>query len=149
MSGSRLLANDLFDVHVSHWVVEVLVFIVPLNSEIMLAAVFQSFVDWGKVVRSAHRRDPGVCRLISRLVLELKTSWVPAGLYPGIGISCTVVISVDSLQNCKVCRGNVGCESVLEDYLEVRIVAQVGRVVCWGGSSFESNVLKRKVGGLI
>jgi len=55
--------------------VESLVLIEPLSSELLLAGPFEGLVHWREVLEAALRGDKGMGCVVGDLVLEFKAEW--------------------------------------------------------------------------
>ena len=86
---------------------------------------------------------------VHRGVVQCETNWIPSLLDFRVDIVCAIVIGIDFFEDSNVHFVNIGLESIMEDDLEIRIVAIVGSVVLWGSSTIEGNVAKCKLCSLV
>jgi len=101
--------------------VEVFVLVEPLDSEVVLAVVLQTGVDWVDVLHSALAGDELMCSLISWLVLESQAKWEPSLLNLWVHLSGGTKVLVYSSQDLEGHNWLVVKEGLVEDGLEVDI----------------------------
>ena len=139
-------AKDLLNRCGGNWMVEVLVFVKPLNTKIMLARVLKRLVDGADVFAAAHGRDPIVSRIIHWIVEQAEASWVPSLSDLRIEVISAVQIGIDSCKNGSVDLFILRLESVMEHNLQVGVVAEIVRVIGRRGGAIQGDVLEGQGG---
>ena len=115
----------------------------------MLATVLEGRVDRSEVFAAAHGRDPLMGGFVYRGVVECEANWIPSLLDFRVDVVCAIVIHIDLFEDGSVHFVNVGLEGIMEDDLEIRVVAIVCSVIRWGSSTVESNIAESELCSLV
>ena len=76
--------------------VESFILLEPLDSEILLARVDESKVNWVEVLKTAHGGDESVSWLKCGGIVVKDAHWEPSLLALGVYSVCQVVIGIDT-----------------------------------------------------
>jgi hypothetical protein len=130
-------------------VVEVLVFIEPLDGGVVLSCGLHGLVDGCEVLQAALRRDELVGRLISRVVLLAEAERQPALLHLGVRVGRDAEICIDAAKDVESDLGLVLEQSGVEDRLQVRVKLEVLILVSRRGLATKLDVFVGEADGFL
>lgn len=105
--------------------VEVLEFVVPLDTQVMEAIVLQSLIDRGEVLQTAHRSNKLMRRFKNCCVVQADTEGVPTLFDFRVGVSSAVIVRINIFHDWNIYFCLSENKSVLEENLKIGIEALV------------------------
>lgn len=120
--------------------VEVLKFVVPINTSLMHAIVLQGLVDRCEVLQATHRSNKLMSGLNYFGVVKTDSKRVPSLLDFWVGISSAVILGIDFLHDWDVHVCLSENKLVLEDNLKVGVEVIVVNPVGRSTSSVKGNI---------